>query len=100
MAFETSAERGKTVTEADAAVVQFLKRTRSMVGEADNYLAALNTAKNDLSAAKAASDAAVAADDQNAVLANENAILAAKLVEADAVIVQATAIKASIEALV
>ena len=98
MALETSAERKLATDGADTAVVQFVKRTGSMVSEADGYINTLGVAKADLESAKAVSDAAVAADAGNAVLASENALITAKITEIDAVLVQANALKTQIVA--
>ena len=96
MAYETSAERAVAQDESDQQVLRFVKRTRTMVTEADGFISTLTTAKTNLTAAKAASDAALAADSSNAVLASENAVLAAKLVEVDAVLTQAGTLKTGI----
>ena len=99
MALETSAERNLAIEGGNDAVVAFLKRTATMVGEADSFINTLNTAKADLESAKTASDAAVADDASNAILASENGLIAAKITEIDAVLVQANAIKTEISAL-
>ena len=96
MAFETSAERATAQSESDQQVLRFVKRTRTMVTEADGFISSLTSARTNLADAKTASDAALSADARNAVLATENAILAAKLAEVDAVLAQASALKSGI----
>jgi hypothetical protein len=96
MAFETSAERSTAQDESDQQVLRFVKRTRTMVTEADGFISGLTTAKTNLEAAKAASDTALSADSENAALGFENTLLAAKLAEATAVLAQANSLKTGI----